>query len=383
MLKIGVIIERVYNGRIQKDYDARETFSTKFKSAVEKDTHASLRRKMISRLKFPTLRDRHYQIPDAHQLTYRWIFQGVNYREKKATNFAVWCAQRDGVFCITGKPASGKCILTKTIYDGILKSNLLQPWAGPNQKLVVAGYFFWKAGSPMQKSQAGLLQTVLYEVLRQQPSLVSKVFHDRWDVYTLFGDYLHAWSWPELRRAFEVLVRKTRGRLSLFLVIDGLDKCEDDHEELVTLLQVAMSEPHVKLCLGSRPEQTFKDAFGSGPNLRMQDLTFPDIVAFVDDKLCKNRRFLLLKSREPQYAVSLIKSVASKSAGVFLWVSLVVRSLLEGMKNSDRIADLEKRLDQIPPELDNLYSEILASLDPFYLDHASQIFQIARISPEA
>jgi hypothetical protein len=371
------------NGRIKKDYGARETFSGKLKSSVEKDTHASLRRKMIGRLKFPTLRDRHFQIPNAHQLTYQWIFQKDDYRDKKATNFASWCERGEGVFWITGKPASGKSILTKTVFDGITDSGLLESWASATPKLAIAGYFFWKAGSAMQKSQAGLLQTLLYEVLRQQPFLAMEVFPDRWEAYTLFGDYFHAWSWPELKRAFDLLIEKTRGRVSLFMVIDGLDECEDNHEELVELLLTTIREPHVKLCLGSRPEQTFKDAFGPGPSLRMQDLTFPDIVAFVNDKLCNSQRFLILKKREPHYATSLIRSVAGKSAGVFLWVSLVVRSLLEGMKNSDRIADLEKRLAQIPPELDDLYSDILKSLDPFYLDHASQIFQIARVAPEA
>lgn len=46
----------------------------------------------------------------------------------------------------------------------------LRTWAGGKQ-LVTASYFFWYAGADMQKSQQGLLQTLLYDILRQFPAL--------------------------------------------------------------------------------------------------------------------------------------------------------------------------------------------------------------------
>lgn len=126
-----------------------------------------------------------------------------------------------------------------------------------------------------------------------------------------------------------------------------------------------------KICLGSRPEPKFQDAFRGHPSFRMQDLTLPDILSFVSRRLCANPRFMELQRREPQYAADLVVSITRRSSGVFLWVHLVVRSLLDGLGNSDRIQDLRRRLDCIPPELDDLYSSIINNLDPFYLEHAS------------
>lgn len=44
---------------------------------------------------------------------------------------------------------------------------------------------------------------------------------------------------------------------------------------------------------------------------------------------------------EPRYADQLIENVVSKAAGVFLWVHLVMASLLAGMGFSDRVSDLQ------------------------------------------
>jgi hypothetical protein len=64
--------------------------------------------------------------------------------------------------------------------------------------------------------------------------------------------------------------------------------------------------------------------------------------------------------------------------GVFLWVRLVVVSLLAGMRHGDRFSDLQRRLDLLPDRLEDLYMKILQSLDPFYLEHAAQLFGLVQ-----
>ncbi|KUJ14272.1 uncharacterized protein LY89DRAFT_133939 [Mollisia scopiformis] len=69
-----------------------------------------------------------------------------------------------------------------------------------------------------------------------------------------------------------------------------------------------------------------------------------------------------------------------KSCGVFLWVTLVVLSLSEGLTDGDRLSDLQKRLDLLPSDLEDLFWRILNSVD---LERISQLIQIVRISPES
>jgi hypothetical protein len=77
-----------------------------------------------------------------------------------------------------------------------------------------------------------------------------------------------------------------------------------------------------------------------------------------------------------------VEDIIKKVSGVFLWVTLVVAPLLAGMSYSDRIRDLQIRLDALPSELEKLYDGMLSSLDPFYLKHAAQFFKFAQVSFE-
>jgi len=80
--------------------------------------------------------------------------------------------------------------------------------------------------------------------------------------------------------------------------------------------------------------------------------------------------------REPEYAENLLREISGKAQGVFLWVHLVVSSLLSGLANGDRMRDLQRRLDDLPPRLEDLFEKILYGLEQSYLTHASQLFQL-------
>jgi hypothetical protein len=70
-----------------------------------------------------------------------------------------------------------------------------------------------------------------------------------------------------------------------------------------------------------------------------------------------------------------------KSQGVFLWVSLVVDSLLDGMRDADRVTDLQKRLQETPKDLEELFQRMLDDLGPKYMAHVAQYFQLMAACP--
>jgi len=72
-------------------------------------------------------------------------------------------------------------------------------------------------------------------------------------------------------------------------------------------------------------------------------------------------------------ASALINNVSTKACGVFLWVILVVQSLLEGLTDGERLSDLQKRLDSLPADLETLFWKILQSVD---FERISQLLQI-------
>lgn len=59
-------------------------------------------------------------------------------------------------------------------------------------------------------------------------------------------------------------------------------------------------------------------------------------------------------------------------------MQLVVQSLLEGLTNGDRLRDLQGRIAELQPGLEDLYANILQTMGEKYLEHASQVFQIVK-----
>lgn len=118
------------------------------------------------------------------------------------------------------------------------------------------------------------------------------------------------------------------------------------------------------------------DIFAGYPNLRLQDLTYNDIRKYTVEKVHTQRRWRELLEEEGPQSAQLITDIVEKAQGVFLWVVLVVMSLLEELRNYDRITDLRQRLDVLPPDLENLYKHMLNKLQRLYFRQASELLQL-------
>jgi hypothetical protein len=111
-------------------------------------------------------------------------------------------------------------------------------------------------------------------------------------------------------------------------------------------------------------------------------LTYNDIKLFVNDKLARNKRMLQLFREDPGSANLFVDEIVRRACGVFLWVALVVKSLMAGLRNCDDIPRLRKRLKALPTDLEALYAHMLSSIDPFYQEDAAAIIQLVECSLE-
>lgn len=98
---------------------------------------------------------------------------------------------------------------------------------------------------------------------------------------------------------------------------------------------------------------------------------------YVEDKL-KPR----LEARGGFEADDFVSEIVEKASGVFVWVILVVNSLLMGLLGMDRLADLRRRLDELPSDLTDLYSHMLQRIPSIYRQQASMLFQLVLQSIE-
>ena len=65
-----------------------------------------------------------------------------------------------------------------------------------------------------------------------------------------------------------------------------------------------------------------------------------------------------------------------RSSGVFLWVFLVVRSLLRGLDNQDTLSELTTRLREMPSDLLEFFQRMLDSIDRNYQAQSARLFQL-------
>lgn len=85
-------------------------------------------------------------------------------------------------------------------------------------------------------------------------------------------------------------------------------------------------------------------------------------------------RWLLQKN--PGDGNWLIAEIVQRANGVFLWVILVVRSLIHGFKSGDRMQHLRQRLNALPVDLETLFGHIMERIEPEHQEESSMIFQI-------
>ena len=293
---------------------------------------------------------------------------------------------------ISGSVKSGKSTLMKYVYNDLRTSQLLSIWSG-STPVLVASFFFWNGGSRDQRSQTGLLRSLLFQILQHQPSLIDQVFPDEVaqlqsvSASALRDHPRQCWSLQRLQDAVQRLLRMSILPMKVCLFIDGLDEFEgeedeDDRNYMIRLFKSLASSPFIKICLSSRPLVIFEEAFRKTPGLRLQDLTSGDIRRFVTDKLSRDPKMRLITVNEPLHNHGLIEEISGKAQGVFLWVKLVVRSLLDGLSNGDNLKDLRARLDLLPQDLEDLYRHMITHIEPLYLKRASQVFQIIQTARE-
>ncbi|TKA83205.1 hypothetical protein B0A55_00651 [Friedmanniomyces simplex] len=331
----------------------------------------TLERKLgiLSSLHFPEMQMRHSDIRDAYQGTNTWIFD-------QDSSFKTWLESSEGIFWVSGKAGSGKSTLIKFICDHADTERSLQRWAGSNT-LVVASWYFWNAGYPMQKTQIGLLQSLLFQVLRRCPDLIPDVLPVRWAAGEMAHRHPDPWTRQEMLEAFFGVLRHHNLNNRFCFFIDGLDEYEGDHYTLIQELQQLVDTGAVKLCVSSRPWNAFNSAYGKlkERQLVLQNHSQTDMRKYVQGMLEQDPRFARLSGLDAG-AQDLINDIQERAQGVFLWVFLVVRSLLRGLTEEDDIAMLQKRLRQLPTDLERFFQQILDSVDDVYQEYTARTLLI-------
>ncbi|KAI1121899.1 hypothetical protein F5Y10DRAFT_271626 [Nemania abortiva] len=331
---------------------------------------------ILSTINYSDRTARHQKIPVAHTRTFKWSLRETEETEVEYGKLRRWLKSDDALFWVSGKPGSGKSTFMKWIADSDETKKCLAVWAGKHEPLIVSHYFTIY-GTPIQRSLEGLLRSLVFGILVRKPTLIPKLLVDRWE--RSFGQ--PQWTQSELEallRRFGAEGESLPSKICYF--IDGLDEYEGDHLDICQTLKQLSQSPSIKVCVSSRPWNVFEDALGDKPSskLYMHRLTRGDIHDYTESRLQEHTRWNILQQEVGSVpSQSLINEVVDRSNGVFLWVTLVVSLLREGLTNDDSLFDLRRRLSSFPADLDDFFKHIIQSVDPFYTENMAATLSLA------
>ncbi|KAJ8129401.1 hypothetical protein O1611_g4229 [Lasiodiplodia mahajangana] len=342
---------------------------------------------VLSSLDYEKRPDRCESIPEAHKKTFGWVFSNPRIHEDSGSGiqqdrFVRWLTKGDGIFWVSGKPGSGKSTFMKFVASHTETKNALKTWAG-TRKVAIACHYFWAAGSSIQKSHKGLLQSLLYDILDQYPDLMETVSPGRWMLSNKDRSPPKPWTLSELLDAIRKLKGQTELPVRFCFFIDGLDEYIGDHAELCQAIKELSQSPSIKICLSSRPWNVFEESFGgeSSTKFYVHDLTWQDIQAYANSRLCEHPWWATIDEGS-EGTSALLEEITGRAKGVFLWVFLVTRELREGLTNNDPMKDLWKRLDAIPTDLEQFFKHILASVGQSYVEKMAGTLSVALAARE-
>jgi len=266
--------------------------------------------------------------------------------------FRVWIdmkriQEHGGFLWIKGKPGSGKSTIMKAIV-----ARAEREWSSQ----IVLTYFF-NARSPnmLEKSSLGLYQSLVYQLLEACPD-TQPFFIGRFALKERKGKMIEEWAETELQN-FLIELITTRIQRLLTVFIDALDEgSTDDIRRLMSYLE-RLTQHSIsagagfRVCLASRhyPHVTIRQGLSIVLEDQLEHVR--DIDFYISNQMMGD------DSRQTD---KLHRRVRDRSAGVFLWVVLVVATLNELFDQGKNLTSMLRKLNETPQKLDHLFAKIFS-----------------------
>lgn len=333
---IGVLPVDEAVGKVVPNETATETLP----SSSENRVLSERRQRLMDSLKFDYIDSRKTSIKREHAKTCRWFLQLPEYArwldEEQFSN-------HHGFLWIKGKPAVGKSTIMKFVYRQTKAKDRL----GHVQTI---SFFFSARGDYLEKSLWGMYRSLLFQLLEAFPDLQC-IFDDS-DIIPRTQE-----SCPSvdiLKNLFHSGILRL-GERSITCFIDALDECDEQQAADIVCFFEELSELstdnriRLKVCFSSRHYPYIDIRVGLRLILEKQTGHTDDLTKYIQGNL---------RIRDSTLLIELQSKLLEKSAGVFLWVVLVV-DILNKENRRGRYA-LRKRLSEVPTGLTELFRDLLS-----------------------
>ncbi|KAI1091825.1 WD40-repeat-containing domain protein [Rostrohypoxylon terebratum] len=261
----------------------------------------------------------------------------------EAGPFTSWKAGKSsGILWLTGRPASGKSVLSSHIIKELKSSG------------VFCNYFFFKQREASKSTLSDCLRSLAFQMAIQDSQATEKLLQLRhegvtWDM----TDELSVW-----RRLFINGIFKISSISEHFWIIDGVDEC-GNFNSLFTKKILATLPRGLRFFATSRHLEAIGRGLSVlGPRVSLQTLSETDTLG--DMRLFVTSRLRALDRLENDGSISaMCEKILEKSSGSFLWVRLV----LDEFVNAWTSEAMDAVLNEVPTELQDMYRRMLQFME--------------------
>lgn len=334
-------------------------------------------------LQYEAMSNRRRAISEASTDSYMWVFDED---DAKSIKLSHWLENDHGLYLIAGNEGSGKSTLMKYILNNPRTTDLLKKWSSSeSSSLVTAAFFFWRSGTQLQRSEEGLLRTLIHSILKKRPEFTPRLLPREWAMNfesflrgrTEFVPGLAAWTVEDLRAAFKSLFGLP---INIFLLVDGLDEYQDDKGTCINMItnltEDLNSSRNVKILASSRLLEDF-NTLNIEPDLNLHKSNHEAIRSYVLDSLTNDPHFKAANNVDNVNGSKVIEYLLSTARGSFLWASLAVKMTQTQLSEGSTLEEIQQELNtRLPAPMHEFYLQLWSNMSADQQKEASEILQI-------
>ncbi|VUC27870.1 unnamed protein product [Clonostachys rosea] len=327
-----------------------------FGSQALEDSIQQKREKVMVSLEFEQMNARRLYIKNPQSATCRWL---LSHPVFLTWEDPVKLHDHGGFLWLKGHPGTGKSTIMKCLLKETQRANLHD---------AILNFFFNARGHGLEKTTTGMYRSLLRQIFQQLQVLQN--------VLDSLEDYTHGrqeWTVEALEELFEQTMERATP-YSIICFVDALDECnERDVRQMLKFFErmgrLSLSVGgSFKVCFSSRhyPHITFRDGLGLEIILQDQKDHGSDITKYIKSEL---------KLGDSTLAHDIHTGVHRKASGIFMWAVLVVE-ILNRERDHGRLHSLQRKLQNIPSDLHQLFRLILGQQTDTDSDQHLHCFQL-------
>ncbi|KAF0315992.1 ankyrin repeat protein [Colletotrichum asianum] len=273
-----------------------------------------------------------------HPMTGMWL--------ERLPSFQTWLSSPSSRLWLSGIPGAGKTVLAGSIIgQALLRCS----------DTVAVGFFFCDYKNELTQTPVSVLGALAHQIARQNEQ-----------AYLMLEEYyseLHPERGlprsPDPDDLARVIVTMAKAFDQVYLVIDGLDECQDSTDEVVrALCDIGENSDEISLALLSRHEGNIRDSL-QGPETHFINIQIAahkeDITEYVTSEIQERIRNKRLHLEDLSLQGEILDGLVDGANGMFRWVACQLDHL--GSCVSDE--QCRQALRSLPPDLPETYLRIL------------------------